>query len=133
LLLDTGGLIALLDRSQPCHERFARFFESWNGSVVSSEAVLTEGTHLLGRVPGGRRTCLDFFLRGGAVLVPPNRASLRRCRDLIEKNSDLPMDYADATLVVLAEELGCADVLTTDLRGFRVYRINGRRRFRVRP
>jgi uncharacterized protein len=133
LLLDTGALISLLDRSQRAHEACTHFFESWEGPVLCSEAVLTEATHLLGGVPGGRRSCLDFFLAGGAVLVPTTPASLRRVRELIEQYASLPMDYADATLVVLAEEIETDLVFTTDRRDFGVYRIRGRRRFRIVP
>lgn len=133
LLLDTGALVSLLDRHQRHHEACAQFFESWAGAVLSSEAVLTEASHLLGGTPGGRRACLDFFLAGGAVLVPATPASLRRARGLIEQYGNLPMDYADATLVVLAEEIGTDLVFTTDRRDFGVYRIQGRRRFRIVP
>jgi predicted nucleic acid-binding protein len=101
--------------------------------VVSTEAVLTEATHLLARVPGGSRACCDFFLEGGAVLVPSSPGSLRRCRELIEVYRDLPMDFADATLVTLAEELGTNLVLTTDRRDFGVYRIDGRKKFKIKP
>jgi predicted nucleic acid-binding protein len=65
LLLDTGALVTLLDRSQPRHRSFVRFFETWENPVVNTEAVLTEATHLLGRVIDGSRTCLQFFLSGG--------------------------------------------------------------------
>ena len=133
LLLDTGALVSLLDRSQRRHHEFARFFSDWTAPVVSSEAVLTEATHLLGRVPGGRRACLDFFLSGGAILVPGSVASLRRCRELVERYADLPMDFADATLVALAEELDTNLVFTTDRRDFAVYRLGVRRRFKVVP
>jgi predicted nucleic acid-binding protein len=133
LLLDTGALVSLLDRNQSDHQACARFFESWEGSVLSSEAVLTEATHLLGGIPGGRRSCLDFFLAGGALLVPTTPASLRRARELIEQYASLPMDYADAMLVVLAEEIETDLVFTTDRRDFSVYRIRGRRRFRIVP
>jgi len=133
LLLDTGALVSLLDRSQRLHREFRRFFEKWDRAVVSTEAVLTEATHLLGRVQGGRKACLEFFLEGGAVLVPFSPGSLRRCGKLLEQYSDLPMDYADSTLVALAEELDTNLVLTTDRRDFGVYRIGGRRRFRVLP
>ena len=51
---------------------------------------------------------------------------------LMEKYADLPMDYADSTLVVLAEELNANLIFTTD-RDFEVYRINGRKRFRISP
>ncbi len=133
LLLDTGALVSLLDRSQKRHLECARFFGEWDRAVVSTEAVLTEATHLLGRQDGGRQACVDFFLSGGALLVPVSRASLRRSRDLLSQYSDLPMDYADATLVVLAEELGTNLVFTTDRRDFGVYRIRGKRRFQIFP
>ena len=133
LLLDTGALVSLLDRSQKRHREFARFFGEWDQAVVSTEAVLTEATHLLGRLEGGRQACVDFFLSGGALLVPATKASLRRARDLVTQYSDLPMDYADATLVVLAEELGTNLIFTTDRRDFRVYRVRGRRRFEIVP
>ena len=133
LLLDTGGLVSLLDRGQPHHRAFTRFFGEWDDPVVSTEAVLTEATHLLGRLPGGRQACVDFFLSGGAVLVPATTASLRRSRELVNQYADLPMDYADATLVVLAEELGTNLVFTTDRRDFSVYRIGNRSRFQILP
>ena len=100
---------------------------------MSTEAVLTEATHLLGRVKGGKRACLDFFIAGGALLVPSVDASLRRCRRLLEDYADLPMDYADSTLVALGEELGTNLVFTTDRRDFAVYRLRGRRHFQVLP
>lgn len=133
LLLDTGALVSLLDRGQERHLEFRRFYAEWTAPVVSSEAVLTEATHLLSRVRGGRQACIDFFLSGGAVLVPSSASSLRRCRDLVERYADLPMDYADATLVVLAEELDTNLVLTTDRRDFAVYRLYARRRFQILP
>ena len=133
LLLDTGALVSLLDRSQSYHTEFAGFFDRWRGPVVSTEAVLTEATHLLAKVPGGPQACCDFFLNGGAVLVPSSPASIRRCRELIQLYRDLPMDFADATLVVLAEELNTHWVFTTDRRDFSIYRIGGRKKFRIRP
>lgn len=133
LLLDTGAVVSLLDRSQRRHREFVEFFDGFRGVVVSTEAVLTESAHLLARVPGGSAACLDFFLAGGAHLVPSTPTTLRRCRQLVEKYADLPMDYADATLVVLAEELETNLVLTTDRRDFEVYRIGGRSGFRVQP
>ena len=62
LLLDTGALVSLLDRSQSRHREFVQFFEEWAGPVVSTEAVLTEATHLLSRTANGIEVCLRFFL-----------------------------------------------------------------------
>lgn len=101
LLLDTSGLVGLLDRSQNIHQACVDFYETWEGRVISTEAVLTESTHLLSDEPRGRSACIDFILKGGVVFVPSTEVSLLRCRDLINKYADLPMDFADATLVVL--------------------------------
>jgi len=131
LLLDTGALVTLLDRSQRDHATFAEFFDAWLGPVVSTEAVLTEATHLLGRAVGGRAACIDFFVTGGATLLPQTRETLERCRALVERYADVPMDFADATLVLLAEDLDTNLVLTTDRTDFSIYRIGGRRRFKV--
>ena len=133
LLLDTGALVTLLDRRQAHHRRFVAFFEGWRGPIVSTEAVLTEATHLLGRVPRGRQTCVDFFLSGAAVLAPVTTTSLRRCGELMRKYADQPMDYADASLVALGEELGTRRVFTTDRKDFSVYRLAGRRAFEILP
>lgn len=133
LLLDTGALVSILDRSQSGHGAFAAFFDGWPGPVVTSEAVLTEATHLLGRFRGGADACLAFVLNGGATVVPSTASSLGRCRELMRRYGDLPMDFADATLVVLAEELRTDLVLTADTRHFGAYRIAGKRRFRMLP
>ena len=133
LLLDTGALVSLLDRSQSHHVKCRRFFDDWDGAVVSTEAVLTEATHLLANVHGGAASCVDFFLAGGAVLVPSTSASLKRVRRLLEKYADLPMDFADATLVALGEELDSTSVFTTDRTDFAVYRLKDRKPFRILP
>jgi predicted nucleic acid-binding protein len=133
LLLDTGALVSVLDRSQEVHAACVLAFDEWKGPVVSTEAVLTEATQLLGRVDGGKRSCIEFFLGRGAVLVPSSPASLRRARELMIRYSHLQMDYADATLVALGEELDTNLVLTTDRRGFGAYRLYDRRTFRILP
>jgi hypothetical protein len=50
---------------------------------------------------------------------------------LMERYADTPMDFADATLVLLAEALGVFDVLALDRRGFSTYRTAGGRPFRL--
>ncbi len=132
LLLDTGALVGLLDRRQSVHETCVNFFSGWKSSVVTTEAVLTESIHLLSEVHNGGTACLDIILNGGAVLVPSSETSLRRCRALLEKYSDLPIDFADATLIILAEELSTDLVFTFD-NDFRIYRIRGRKSFRIVP
>jgi predicted nucleic acid-binding protein len=76
---------------------------------------------------------VDFFLTGGAVLVPSSVVSLKRARALIVKYADQPMDFADATLVALGEELGISTVFTTDRTDFAIYRLKDRKPFKILP
>ena len=133
LLLDTGPLIALLDRSERNHERCVAFFREFRGRLITTESVLTEAVYLLGPSFSRQKPVLDFVLGGGAELVPMTPALLKRCAYLMSKYSDVPMDYADATLVAVAETLGIRDILTLDRRGFSVYRYSSRGSFRILP
>lgn len=133
LLLDTGPFVALLDRSERNHERCAGFFRDFRGRLITTESVLTEAVYLLGPSFPRQRPALDFILAGGAELVPMVPAVLKRCVHLMSKYSDVPMDYADATLVAVGETLGIRDVLTLDRRGFSVYRYASRGPFRIYP
>ena len=133
ILLDTGAFVALLDRSEKSHARCVEFFSSFHGTLYTTEPVLTEALYLLGPSVKAQRACLDFILKGGATLVPQTPMSLARASVLMEKYHDVPMDFADATLVVLAEETGINDVFTLDVRGFRAYRIHSKKSFTIHP
>ena len=133
LLLDTGAFVALVDRSEKRHADCVAALDGWTGAIVTTEAVLTETLYLLGPQWGARKVCLEFFLRGGFLLVPSSPASLRRVSVLMERYRNVPMDYADATLVALGEELQTDAVITLDHRGFSAYRLNKRKPFRLIP
>jgi uncharacterized protein len=133
LLLDTGGIVSLLDRSQTRHAACVKVFEKWSRPVLTTEAVITEATHLLGRVAGGISSVLRFVLDGGAILIPGSVDALRRAEELVARYADLPLDYADATLVALAEEVRTEHILTLDRRDFSTVRWGRNRAFRIYP
>jgi predicted nucleic acid-binding protein len=133
LLFDTSALVSVLDRSQAHHKACASFFRRWTKPVLTTEAVVTESTHLLGRFEGGARAVLRFVLEGGAVLVPGSRDALERAEEIMRKYADVDLDYADATLVVLAEDAGTGHVFTLDRRDFGALRWRGNRAFQVHP
>jgi len=75
---------------------------------------------------------IDFITKSVVEIIPSSIESIRRCGELMQKYSDLPMDYADATLVCIGIDLGITDVVTLDRRDFSIYRI-GSRRFNIMP
>lgn len=132
-LLDTGAIIALLDRSDRWHEACLRALEDVRLPVLTSVAVLTEVFHLTGDSPR-EVDAVWSFLHSGAVLIGEIGGSdLPSLATLMSRYRDRPMDFADATLVHLAERESLSDILTVDHDDFETYRIAGRRRFRVAP
>jgi predicted nucleic acid-binding protein len=132
-LIDTGALIALLDRDDKWHAACVEGFGRARLPVATSAAVLAELFHLLG---DGKRnqTAAWRLLRSGAITVMPiTDDDLSELQALVERYADRPMDFADATLVHLARKLKVVDILTVDHNDFETYRIQGKRRFRVLP
>jgi predicted nucleic acid-binding protein len=132
-LLDTGPLVALLNARDDDHGRCATVFREFRGRLLTTEPILTEAMYLLAPIRGGNGACIDFFARKGAVLVPQSSTSLLRAKDLLAKYDDVPMDFADATLVALADEVNVGKVFTLDRRGFGVYRFRRNRSFSIVP
>jgi uncharacterized protein len=132
-LLDIGPWIALIDRSEAAHATCVKWFASFSGKLFSTEAVLTEALYLLSFSLKAQLAALDFVIRGVVTLVPSNIHSLHSVRSLMEKYADLPMDFADATLVCLAQESGILNIVTLDHKDFSIYRTTGNQVFRILP
>jgi uncharacterized protein len=131
-LLDTGPLVAALGRRDPNHARCADALGAHAGALLTTGAVVTEAMHFLAATPQGATTLVEF-LDDAQVDIRDcfGAADLRSAAKLMAKYVDAPMDFADATLVLLAETTGCEQVLTLDRRGFSTYRFRGARRFRL--
>ena len=122
-LLDTGPLVAYLDSGDPAHPEVAAALDAFSGQLFTTSAVITEAMHFLAASSNGPRLLSELAAAAGVQvfdLSQPN--ALREAAALMEKYADTPMDYADATLLLLAEQLGIVDILTLDRRGFSTYR-----------
>lgn len=132
-LIDTGAIIALLDRDdrwhRACVDAFAEFFLP----LVTSAAVLAELFHLVGDHPGEVEAAWTFLRSGAVTVCPIDDADMSVLHALMRKYHDRPMDFADATLVQLAQRQSLQAVLTIDFDDFETYRIDGRKRFRIFP
>lgn len=131
-LLDTGPLVAALNRRDPHHARCATALTGFAGTLLTTGAVVTEAMHFLGGQPEGA-AALAGLLDDAQVEIRDcfGPAELHTAARLMKKYADTPMDFADATLVLLAEETGQGEILTLDLRGFRTYRFRSSRRFQL--
>lgn len=132
-ILDTGPWVALIDRSERMHAQTVDWFRGFEGSLYTTEAVLTEVLYLLDFSIRAQGSALDFVTRSVVELVPAGIESLKTTKRLMSKYSDLPMDYADATIVTLAMETGIEQVVTFDKRDFAIYRLSRNKGFTIVP
>jgi uncharacterized protein len=133
-LVDTGPFVAYINRRDPAHAAVSARLEAFSGRLVTTGAVITEVMHFLSGVPGGPATFAELLVASGAGIVGISEpAAVRAAADLMARNSDAPMDFADATLVQLADTLGVTDILTLDRRGFSTYRTAKGKAFRLVP
>ena len=133
VILDTGPWVALIDRSESKHLECVAWLKGFDGEIFSTEAVLTEVLYLLNFSYSAQSAAFDFVLNGAVSLVPSNLESLERANKLMEKYNDLPMDFADATLICLAQDLAIKNIVTFDKKHFSIYRLQGRQTFVILP
>lgn len=125
LLLDTGPLVAFLNRRDRHHRWALRVLDAVAPPLVTCEAVLSEACFLLRRTAGGANAVLELVARGLVTVgfrCEPEAAALRR---LLARYASVPMSFADACLVRMSEQLPTCRVLTLD-QDFSIYRRSGR-------
>jgi predicted nucleic acid-binding protein len=132
-LIDTGAILALLDRNDRWHSRCAAAIRQLRLPLLTSEAVLTELFHLVGDSRREVEAAWKLVRSGALALGSIDGADLAQLQVLMSRYWDRPMDFADATLVFLARRERIATILTVDHADFETYRIEGKRRFRVVP
>ncbi len=125
VLVDTGPLVAFLDRRDAFHQWASMQLAEVVAPVFTCEPVLSEACFLLRRLRGGSRAVLELVVRGLLRVdfrADENAGPLAR---LLSRYADVPMSLADACLVRMAELHPGSVILTLD-RDFRVYRRHGR-------
>ena len=132
-LVDTGAILAMLDSRAPWHEPCRTVFRQLRMPLLTSEAVLTELFHFAGAHRAAMEAAWKFVRSGAIVVGTIPDAELAQLRSLMLKYWDRPMDFADATLVHLANRESLSAILTIDQAHFATYRLAGKKRFHVLP
>ena len=114
VLLDTGVIVALLDRSERLHARCAHALESLDQPLATCEAVITESCYLLRRIPGAPETVMSNVEQGLFQIPFQLTRSAAAIQAILRKYQDMPADFADACLIHLADELDTGEILTLD-------------------
>ncbi len=113
-LVDAGSLIALFDKDDAYHSSALSFWEEFSGRLFTSWLVVTEVGHLLKFNPKAQIDFLRWIQAGGVVVLEFNLHFTQRLVELAMKYQDLPMDFADGSLIVLAEFHNVNNIVTVE-------------------
>ena len=124
ILADTGFWLALINKRDKHHSKATAFMQHCRENLITTWPVITETCYMLGRDLGiNSQTLFLQLIKSDLVSISDiSNAYIDKIEQLMIKYADLPMDLADASLVLLAEELGHGRILSTDQRDFHCYR-----------
>ncbi len=130
-IIDTGPLVAVLNRGDSYHAACVAYLRSHGGPFYTTLPVMTEAMYLCEKHFGwpAQEALWKMTLRGDLLLEHPSPQELVRMADLMAKYRDHPMDFADASLVALAERLAIDRIFTLDYNDFSSYRMKGNQPF----
>ncbi len=132
VLLDAGPIIAWLDANDEHHSAVCGKMGILTGRLVTTGAVVTEAMLFLQDAREGALRLTDWLRRMRVEIIDCfTPGKLKAAAELMARYADVPMDFADATLVQAAGELSCGEILTLDVRGFRTYRYAQSKCFRL--
>jgi predicted nucleic acid-binding protein len=114
ILVDAGPLIALFDKDDKYHNPVIKFLKQFKGNLVTTWPVITEVTHLLSFNINVQIDFLEWLKREAITLINLENNHLDRIIELSKKYSDVPMDLADSSLIVIAELTNIHDIITID-------------------
>jgi len=131
VIADTGFWLALASRSDRHHADAKAALASLREAFITTWPVMTETCHLMVKRLGATSQLkfLKSYAEGSFVVFDLSQTHAVRMQALMRDYVDLPMDLADASLVILAEHLGHGRILSTDRRDFQSYRWKNHRPF----
>lgn len=132
IIADTGFWIAIADRNDVNHRAAVSALRALREELITTWPVVTETCHLLASrlAPSVATHFVRRAHEQAFEIFDLNISHLPRIETLMVKYEDLPMDLADASLVILAEELKSGRILSTDRRDFRTYRWKNHKPFK---
>ncbi len=123
-IVDAGSLVAFFDADDEHHEWAIESFAGVRNPLLTCEPVLAEAMYLLRARAPAQDKVLDWVARGSLSIDFNLAADVAAVRRLMKKYRDLPMSFADACLVRMADAFDDHVVCTLDA-DFRVYRKDG--------
>ena len=126
ILVDAGPLIALFDKDDTYHTRVLSFLKDYSGKLITTWPVITEASHMLSFNVNVQIDFLTWLCQDAVVILNIEDEHIEQLIELFNKYSDVPMDLADGSLLIVSEITGIRDIATID-SDYYVYRLKDKK------
>jgi uncharacterized protein len=125
-LIDAGPIIALFDNDDKYHDNVLTFIKDFKGKLFTSWPVITEVSYFLNFNVNVQIDFYKWIQKNAVQIINLTNENIQRIIELTKKYSDLPMDLADGSLLLISEMLGIKHIITIDSEYY-VYRTHDKR------
>ena len=129
VIADSGFLVALGIRSDPRHAAAREFLQGYAGEIIVPSPVVVESCFFFSAA--AKVSLIDWLGKGPVRVEELPQQAYAEIGPIIARYASLDPDFADASIVWLADKIGCRGILTVDTRDFGVYRLKGGKRFEL--
>jgi len=131
-LIDTGPLVAILDRRDRDHARCVEALQDIKRPLLTTWPVITEAAYLLAYSQRAQDALMEMIQRASIGIATLSAGDVPRMRALMGRYRDVPMDFADASVVCVAERENIGNIVTLD-KDFTIYRLGRNRPISIKP
>lgn len=126
-ILDTGPIVAFFDEGDKHSVAIRNYLKTFQGKLFTTLAVITEASYLLDENKNRQLDFIEWIKDGAVTVIDISGDDFVLVHKYMKKYADTPMDFADASLVILAHKQNTKSIFTLD-SDFLVYRtIDGKK------
>ncbi len=114
IIIDTGPIVALFDRDDKYHFNILQYFKTFQDRLITTWPVITEVSYMLNFNIEVQCACFEWINLHAITIFDLNSSHIQKILNLLNQYSNVPMDLADASILLLAEEKGIHDIITFD-------------------
>ncbi|TGM82421.1 PIN domain-containing protein [Leptospira mtsangambouensis] len=120
-IIDTGPIVAFFDESDNYCLQVRSFLKNFKGRLFTSLAVVTEVSYLLSDNKRIQKAFIEWINNNAISILNQDNEQFSSILYFMDKYSDRPMDFADASLMTLSDAYEISNIFTLD-SDFRFYK-----------
>ena len=129
VIIDTGPIVALFDKDDNYHSNALNFFQNFRDRLITTWPVITEVSYMLSFNLEVQRTFFEWIQLHAISIHELRETHIPDILGLLTKYSNVPMDLADASILLLANQKEVYDIITFD-SDYYIYQLDKKKSFK---